>query len=380
MSFTTSPNMGLSIPAVGAEPGPQYATDVNNSLTLIDGHTHLPGSGVLITPGAIDINSNLPFNNNFATSVAGLTLTAQTSAPVSNTLYESGVDLFFVDGNGNNVRITQSGGVAGTPGSISNLTSPASAAYVSGSSTFVFQSNTNIAANIDGGSYLFRNLTPNSTYAVTLSAPAALSSSYNLTLPTQPSTTSLMTLTTGGTMAGNVVPDGTTIQINSGVLGLTPSAQQSLVPTGSVLPYAGNSAPSGFLLCDGTSYSTVSYSALFGVIGYAYGSTGGGFNVPDLRGMFLRGVSGTSGRDPDANSRTALQAGGSTGNNVGSAQGYQVQSHTHPLTNAFEQTSAGSFTVQNEGGSLDQFSSATGAAGGNETRPINVYVNYIIKT
>ena len=37
MSFTNSPNMNLPIPTVGGEPGPNYATDVNSSLTLVDG-------------------------------------------------------------------------------------------------------------------------------------------------------------------------------------------------------------------------------------------------------------------------------------------------------------------------------------------------------
>lgn len=212
---TISPNMQLPIPTVGQEPGPTYATDVNSALTLIDQHNHTPGNGVQIPPAGLNINSSLTFQNNFATNLAGLTLTAQTSTPADFTVYANGSDLYFVDGVGNVVRITQSGAVAGTPGSIANLTSPASASYVSASSTFVWESNTGIAANMDAGAYLFRNLSPNSTNAVTLMAPAALSSSYTITLPAVPSVTNIMTMDSSGNMATVLNVDAVTLIISS---------------------------------------------------------------------------------------------------------------------------------------------------------------------
>jgi microcystin-dependent protein len=71
------------------------------------------------------------------------------------------------------------------------------------------------------------------------------------------------------------------------------STQQKIdafVPTGTILPFAGSAAPSGFLLCDGKSYSQSVYASLFSVIGTAYGSlSAGNFSVPDFRGSFLRG-------------------------------------------------------------------------------------------
>lgn len=200
-SNTTSPNMSLVIPTVGQEFGPQYAFDINNSLTLIDVHNHSPGQGVQINPDGININAPLPFNNNFAYSLAGLTLVPQGSAPANNTLYESGVDLYYVDGLGNNIRLTINGGIAGTTGSISGLVSPASASYISGSSTFVFQSNAGIAANLDAGSIVFRDLSPNSTFGVTVQPPAALGVNYSLTLPTLPSSKSFMNLDNSGAIS-----------------------------------------------------------------------------------------------------------------------------------------------------------------------------------
>ena len=56
------------------------------------------------------------------------------------------------------------------------------------------------------------------------------------------------------------------------------------VPTGTIVPFAGYSAPTGWLLCDGGQYSASSYSALYAIIGTTYGGASGSFRVPDLRG------------------------------------------------------------------------------------------------
>lgn len=61
--------------------------------------------------------------------------------------------------------------------------------------------------------------------------------------------------------------------------------QTFLVPTGAILPYGASTAPSNFLLCDGTEVSRSTYSTLFGVISTTYGAGNGTttFNLPDLR-------------------------------------------------------------------------------------------------
>jgi len=66
------------------------------------------------------------------------------------------------------------------------------------------------------------------------------------------------------------------------------------IPTGTLLDFAGTSAPTNFLLCDGGSYSTAAYAALFAAIGYAWGGSGGSFNVPDLRRRTTIGSGGTA--------------------------------------------------------------------------------------
>lgn len=56
------------------------------------------------------------------------------------------------------------------------------------------------------------------------------------------------------------------------------------VPTGTVVSFAGHNAPTGWLLCDGTQYSSSSYPTLYATIGTTYGGGSGSFRVPDLRG------------------------------------------------------------------------------------------------
>ena len=77
---------------------------------------------------------------------------------------------------------------------------------------------------------------------------------------------------------------------STGTDGLVPAAQGG-VPTGSMMAYAGSSAPSGWLLCAGQAVSRTTYAALFSAISTAYG-TGDGtttFNLPDLRGRIPAG-------------------------------------------------------------------------------------------
>lgn len=64
-------------------------------------------------------------------------------------------------------------------------------------------------------------------------------------------------------------------------------------PAGIVIPFAGSTPPQGYLLCDGSAVSRDTYSALFAVIGTVYGAGDGSttFNVPDLSGRVVLGVS-----------------------------------------------------------------------------------------
>lgn len=221
MSYITTPNMNLLVPAVGNEPGPNYAFDINSSMALIDTHNHSPGYGVQITPSGLNINDSVTFNNNFATNIAGVTLYPQSSTPPINTVYDVAGDLYFVDGLNRTIQITSNGNVNSGAGSINGLPSgTASASYISINGTFVWQSATNIPANMDFGAALFRNLTSNVNY-VKVQPPASLASTWTLTLPQLPSGgTKLVTLSTAGVFAAVTDVDNVTITISSNLIGV----------------------------------------------------------------------------------------------------------------------------------------------------------------
>jgi microcystin-dependent protein len=61
------------------------------------------------------------------------------------------------------------------------------------------------------------------------------------------------------------------------------------MPAGVIVPYTGATPPTGWLVCDGTSYATATYPDLFAVIGYTYGGGGANFNVPNLKGRVIVG-------------------------------------------------------------------------------------------
>lgn len=166
---------------------------------------------------------------------------------------------------------------------------------------------------------------------------------------------------------------------------------QALVTAGYVVgeirSFAGPSIPKalqsvGWMECDGRDLQIDQYKALHDVIGGTWGSRVPGitFNLPDLRGYFLRGWSHGSGHDPEASGRGQLNVNGSSGDNVGSFQNSAVGPHDHktniPNFQSFSQGDSG-------GGSHAGIVSGyftTNTSEGKESRPANVDVIYMIYT
>lgn len=219
MAIIISPDMQLPIPIVGSEAGPAWANDINNCLGLIDAHDHSPGKGVLISPNGLNINADLTLNNNNAIALRTVRFTPNPTIGASDldAVFVNGVDLYYVDGNGNQVRLTQSGAVAGTPGSIANLVPPASASYNSSTGTFIFQSAANTAANLDAESIILRNSAANSK-GLTLSPPSGMAADYTLVLPALPSVTNFVTLDSSGNFGAAANVDNSTLQFSGNVL------------------------------------------------------------------------------------------------------------------------------------------------------------------
>jgi microcystin-dependent protein len=146
----------------------------------------------------------------------------------------------------------------------------------------------------------------------------------------------------------------------------------------------------GWMFCDGRLLRTYDYPELFAVLGYVYGGSGNEFRIPDYRGFFLRGNGNGTGtkNDPDIADRKVPPGGQGQSSGVGSTQSFALQTHAHdydsapaPATPSSSGTAAGASTstsapttgpVTEQGQSAVQVSLY-------ETRPINVYVNHIIK-
>ena len=230
--FTLSPNMMMPVPTVGEAPGPGWATNIDASLSILDAHNHSSGQGVQINPNGININTDLPFNNNNATTVRSVNFQSQAS-PLNlitdkGCVYVSGVDLYYNDEGGTQIRITQGGAVAGSAGTITGLPSgTASASFSAG--TFTFQSATNTPASMNIGPVSIGNNVANSK-TVTIFPNAGIAANYNLSLPAAlPAAVNYVTLDNSGNLSFNTA--GTTGS-DAVVLATSPTITTPSVPSG----------------------------------------------------------------------------------------------------------------------------------------------------
>lgn len=135
-------------------------------------------------------------------------------------------------------------------------------------------------------------------------------------------------------------------------------APANIVPTGVVLPYSGASAPSGWLMADGSAVSRTTYAALFALHGTTFGAGDGSttFNLPDMRGRSVLGAGTGSG----LTARTRGQAGGSENSIVvshshnhahGASSGTVSNDHTHSgSTGGFSNDHAHALGISDAGG------------------------------
>ena len=102
-------------------------------------------------------------------------------------------------------------------------------------------------------------------------------------------------------------------------------------PIGTINPYAGSTAPSGWLLCDNKTFSATTYPALAALLGDTYGThAGNNYYKPDLRGRTIAGKDNMGGV---AASRITAAVSGVTGTTLGAAGGSErLHQHSHPNT------------------------------------------------
>jgi microcystin-dependent protein len=161
-----------------------------------------------------------------------------------------------------------------------------------------------------------QTLTNKTLTSPTITSPSI--SSPSISSPTVTGTAILPSTTSIGNVSSTEISylDGVTSSIQTQV--------NTNTPTGMISIHAGSTAPTGWLLCDGTSYASASYTQLFSTIGYTFGGSGANFNVPNLKGRVVVGIDASQ-----ASFDTRGETGGAmTHQHVASNTGSDG-SHTH---------------------------------------------------
>tara|TARA_Y100000356_G_scaffold102142_1_gene87571 strand:+ start:800 stop:1924 length:1125 start_codon:yes stop_codon:yes gene_type:complete len=217
---------------------------------------------------------------------------------------------------------------------------------------------------------------------VALKSPTSVSSNVTFTLPAADGSNGQMLQTNG-----------------SGALSFT---TVNGVPSGSVFCLAVATVPSGYLECDGQEISRTTFAGLFAIIGITYGAGNGSstFNVPDLRGEFVRGFD--NGRGIDSGRTIGSTQGGAFESHDHDADAnanstVQDPGHRHTLRGGNDDANSGdklptgdaqnkdlnNNSVRNATTGIDVHTTVTidiDHEGGSETRPRNIAMMYIIKT
>lgn len=249
--MATTPNMTLDLPVVSTTPGPTWATAVNEAFDTVDTHDHSTGNGVKITPTGLNINADLPLNENNLTEVRSVRFedqgTVQTDATDLGCLQLVGGDLWWVNGNGTGVQITSGAGLSfaslgtiggdfGQPGVTASVT------YSDTTKIFSFLQDSGITAGLYGSKLLLADDT-SGALSVTLTADAA-TGAYTLTFPVSaPTDNTVLTFSAAG------VGTFRTISGTAGEVTVTPSSGAHTVSLPSTitknLTFSGTHAVSG---------------------------------------------------------------------------------------------------------------------------------------
>jgi len=154
-------------------------------------------------------------------------------------------------------------------------------------------------------------------------------------------------------------------ELTSGVASL-PTVQ-----LGTILPYAGTTAPTGYLLCDGAPVSRTTYANLFALVGTAFGVGDGSttFNVPDLQRRFPMGKSSSDTVGGTGGSFSHTHTGGAVSGSTASEA-----SHTH----GGGSLSAAAGGDHDHGGTVDLPDTSTGMTAGGTAMPNMAHVHGIV--
>lgn len=120
-----TPFMNLELPTVSVTLGPEWASELNAALELIDSHDHSDGKGTRVKTAGLDINADLDFNGFRGFGFMSVMLEEQsaTLSGASNALsiFSYAGDLWYVSGAGSAVQLTSGGSIVSTPSALETI-------------------------------------------------------------------------------------------------------------------------------------------------------------------------------------------------------------------------------------------------------------------
>ena len=393
MSSYTS-NLGIEKPASGAQAG-TWGTTTNTNFDIIDRAINGVGEitvsstaqNITTTDGALSEGGYKVLSlSGTPGGTATLTITPDTQEKVFLVYNNTGESVIFTQGSGGNVTVADGetkiiyADGAGTTAKVSDFTDGLSVNAL----TFKLDGTavTSTAAEL--------NLLDGASAGTIVNSKSVI---YGSAGEVNATTLQLSGTAITATATELNYVDGVTSNIQTQLDNISATT----LPAGSLLPYAGSSAPSGFLLCYGQAISRTTYATLFTAIGTTYGTGDGSttFNLPDLRGRLIAGQDDMGGSSAN---RLTGQSGGVNGDTLGGTGGNETHTlttselaaHTHGAGNygygsIYSGTgpwSGPAFQGQRNN-TLSTFSGDSGSTGGggahNNVQP-TIILNYVIKT
>lgn len=332
-----------------------YYTDADSSQWI-----PASGNGGILNGGGVKISSSSPL---LSDSVDG-DIWYNT---LNNQLY------VFNSGSWNVTQTTATGVNSLTAGTYVNLGGTSTDPVVN-----VQNSSTTVRGAIQTASQAVVNAATDTDQAIT---PSTLASGISNYLPDATDTSK------------GVVELATSSEVSTGTdttRAITPAALNAAIPnlgitapTGTIITFAGTSAPTGYLECDGAAVDRTTYSALFAICGTTYGSGDGSttFNLPDLRGEFVRGWDNSRGVDSG-------RSFGSTQNSANLSHSHNITDpgHTHPIeaSTADASVATGGASAADSATTTNTTSATTNItiqnSGDSEARPRNIALLYCVKS
>ena len=411
MASTYSTNLGIEEITTGEQSG-SWGTTSNYNWDLIDRLRGYKSVAISGTTHTLLVQASSPVDGASHTEDGNypvIKFTGSSGDPtVTISPNDSNVSYIFINGTGNTITFTQ-----GSGGNVSLQDGKAAQFYFdgAGSGAEAVRGLDNLeiatlectgAAAIDGAVTLASTLAV--TGATTLST--ALGSASGGT--DQSSYTTGDLVYASGTTAISKLGIGSALQVlktNSGASAPEWVTETDLCPVGSIVMYGAASAPTNWLLCDGTAVSRSTYSDLFSAISTTYGEGDGSltFNVPNLQGVFPIGYDGGSSyalaATGGATTDTPTLSGSNAGTTLTSAQ---IPAHQHggvttgwpsgswtggtgatqtAIDVSGDSTASGSvnLSLENTGGGSSHTHTWSGTSSAVDIIPPYLVVNYIIK-